>query len=137
MYIERGTGNEIQLASPAIPIKIMYKTFTEDLPEGEYFHTEMGTVRRIVTCKTIYFKTTSDAELFIDRMHTLNAAGGMNLEIRVSSAAMPGSLFNFISGKYTMKVACLEISNFLKIAYGDGTVWKCGQCKFRQIAAFV
>ena len=109
---------------------------TEDLPAGEYFYIDMGTVARFVICRDMYFKTKADAELFLDRMDTLNA-NGMTLEIQTNSAAVPGSLLNFISGKTAMEVACLQITPFTKVAYGDGTVYKVGMCKFRQIDAFV
>lgn len=135
MYIERGTGNEIRLAVKNWDILIHYKPITEDLPEGDYFHVDMGTVVRLIVIKNMYFKTDTDAELFLDRMHTLNPTG-MTLEIRKTSAAMPGSLFNFLSGKVEMEVACLDIAPLTKVAYGDGIVYKCGMCRFKQIKAF-
>ena len=93
-------------------------------------------VVRYVVCRDIYFKTKADAELFLDRMHALNAADGMTLEIRTNSGAMPGSLLNFISGKTAIEVTCLDINPFSKVAYGDGTVYKVAMCKFQQVAVF-
>lgn len=136
IYIERGTGNEIQLAVKLWNIGIHYKPITEPLSEGDYFHTHMMKVVRYVACRNIYFKTKSDAELFLDRMHTLNAAGGMTLEVRTNSGVMPGSLLNFISGKTAIEVTCLDINPLSKVAYGDGTVYKVNMCKFQQIAKF-
>ena len=136
-YIERGEGTEIQLQMEKWQLMIRYEPIIEDLPDEGYISITLKIVNRMIVLRNIYFRTKADAELFLDRINTLNAAGGMTCELRVSSDALPGSLFNFKSGKTAIEMFCLDISPLEKIAYGDGQIYRVGILKFRQSDKFV
>lgn len=136
VYIERTETNEIQLQPDKWQLFVKYMPIIEDIPDENYVSITLKIVSRIIVLRNIYFRTKVDVETFLDRMDTFNAAGGMTIEVRTTSAAIPGSFLNFKSGKTAIEMLCLDISPLEKIAYGDGTVYKVGMLKFRQSAAF-
>lgn len=135
-YIERGEANAMQLQMKKWQIFVKYEPFIEDIPDEEYVSISLKIVNRMIVLRDIFFKTKSDAETFLDKINTLNGAGGMTCELRTSSSAIPGSFFNFISGKTAIEMFCLDITPMEKVAYGDEQVYKIAILKFRQSEKF-
>jgi len=133
IYIERGEANALQVGCTSCFINEDEEIIVEDLPEENRVSISMGTMTRFLYIKNVWFQTKADAELFLDRMKTFNAAGGMTVELRVNSGAFPGCLFAIYSGKTSMEMLRKSCSQIEKVAYGDGTVFKIARVVLRQV----
>ena len=132
IYVERGTGNAMQLACELFELNIQHRIMGDDLAGDAHAKIDIQIISRTLTLNNTYFKTQADAEAFLDTIETLAAAGTFTVEIRASSSTMPGSNFDIKSGVTSMEMLFQGANGVTKVARGDGVVFAIKRIVFVQ-----
>lgn len=134
IYIERGEANAFQLGCDKwfFDMDWNLRETVLDSAGDQHQGFDQEIIGRILVFKNVYFKNSTDAETFLDRALTMNAAGTVTIEIRKTSAALPGSLFVFKGGVTSLEMLFSKMTNLQKIGRGDRDVYMVSQLILRQ-----
>lgn len=134
IYVERGAGNAFQLGCDKwfFDMSWLLRETVQDTAGDQHQGFDQQIIARGIVLKNVYFKTSTDFETFLDRALTMNAAGTVTIEIRKTTAAIPGSLFAFKSGVTSLEMLFEKCTNGQKISRGDDDVYMVSRLHLRQ-----
>ncbi len=134
IYVERGEANAFQLGCDKWFFNQIWaiRETIKDTAGDQHQGFDIAIIGREIILKNVWFRDSADAETFLDRALTFNAAGTVTIEVRKTSAALPGSLFAFKSGVTSLEMLFEVITNLQKVGRGDDDTYMIAQIKLRQ-----
>ena len=134
VYVERGEANAFQLGCDKWFLNQIWeiRETARDTAGDQHQGFDQQIIGREIILKNVWFRDSADAEAFLARSLAFNAAGNVTIEVRKTSAALPGSLFAFKAGVTSLEMLFEVITNLQKMGRGDDDTYMISQIKLRQ-----
>lgn len=134
IYVNRGLANAMQLGCDKWFYNHIWsiRKTTQDTAGDQHQGYSMAIIGREIILKNIWFENSTDVETFLARALALNTAGICTIEIRKTTAAIPGSFFAWKSGVTSLNMLFEVITNLQKVGRGNDDTYMIGQIKLRQ-----
>lgn len=134
IYLNRGLTNAMQLGCDKWGFNLIWaiRATVQDTAGDQHQGFDMQIIGREIILQKVWFRNSTDAEIFMARAIEINRVGTCTVEIRKTTDAIPGSFFAWKSGVTVLNMLFEQIQNLQKAGREDSDVYMISQLKLRQ-----